>query len=183
MRRKLDNRSEKNIFVGYSAHGVGFRLYNPESNFIHTKREVEFLENTKWVWNCDTNKPSKEYLFIDPFVFDQSTNDLSTDLNSSESTPIISPHSTPSNQLPKPTLTHHISQPINTPINSREPSPSPIVPTQTITQPNVNYLGPSTKRIIKTPTWLKDYYTGNEKDDEACRFALTVADHMCYEQA
>ncbi|KAK1431533.1 hypothetical protein QVD17_07993 [Tagetes erecta] len=189
MRRKLDNRSEKNIFVGYSAQGVGFRLYNPETKVIHTKREVEFLEKTKWVWNCDTNEPSKEYVFIDPFPFDQSTNNP----NTSESTPSTSPHSTPTNQspTPTPTLTHHTSQPTNTPTNFHEPSPSPTAPTQPITQPiiqpisspNVNNPGPSTKRIIKPPTWLKDYYTGYEEEDVACQFALTVADPISYEQA
>lgn len=41
---KLDNRSEKCIFVGYSEESRAYRLYNPISKKYVITRDVEFKE-------------------------------------------------------------------------------------------------------------------------------------------
>lgn len=70
LRRKLDNKSERNIFIGYSTLSKGYRLYNPDTKKFSTKRDVVFIEDAKWVWNTDKNTPSKTYQFVDPFPND-----------------------------------------------------------------------------------------------------------------
>jgi hypothetical protein len=41
-RRKLDDKSKKGIFIGYSQESSGFRLYNPETQKLTTRRDVVF---------------------------------------------------------------------------------------------------------------------------------------------
>jgi hypothetical protein len=45
LRKKLDDRSEKCIFVGYSETSKAYRLYNPISKKLILSRDVKFLEN------------------------------------------------------------------------------------------------------------------------------------------
>ncbi|KAK1417486.1 hypothetical protein QVD17_26615 [Tagetes erecta] len=167
-RRKLDNKSEKNIFIGYSSQSYGYRLYNPETKTITTKKDVEFFEDAKWVWNCDKEEPTKEYVFIDPFIFQSNTNPHELPTSSNQSTPMPSPQTIHTN----PSLDND---------SSHETSPSPIN-----SQIHNNQPGPS-KRTIKPPSWLKDYYfgdsSGNEEETSTCQFALTITDPISYDQA
>ncbi|KAJ1704767.1 hypothetical protein LUZ63_004546 [Rhynchospora breviuscula] len=52
-RRKLDQKSEKCIFIGYCIQSKGYRLYNPETKKIIVSRNVMFDENMSWKWNSD----------------------------------------------------------------------------------------------------------------------------------
>jgi hypothetical protein len=45
LRKKLDDRSEKCIFTGYSETSKAYRLYNRISNKPILSRDVKFLEN------------------------------------------------------------------------------------------------------------------------------------------
>jgi hypothetical protein len=45
LRRKLDGKSEKCIFTGYSETSKSYRLYNPISKKLILSRDVKFLEN------------------------------------------------------------------------------------------------------------------------------------------
>ncbi|GAU36721.1 hypothetical protein TSUD_318190 [Trifolium subterraneum] len=47
-RKKLDDKSEPMVFVGY--HRTGYRLYNPTSDKIEISRDVKVLENESWDW-------------------------------------------------------------------------------------------------------------------------------------
>ncbi|GAU47337.1 hypothetical protein TSUD_101250, partial [Trifolium subterraneum] len=47
-RKKLDDKSEPMIFVGY--HTGAYRLYNPTSDKIEISRDVKVLENESWDW-------------------------------------------------------------------------------------------------------------------------------------
>jgi hypothetical protein len=48
LRRKLDDRSEKCIFTGYSETSKAYRLYNPITKKLILSRDVQFLENQFW---------------------------------------------------------------------------------------------------------------------------------------
>jgi hypothetical protein len=48
LRKKLDDRSEKCIFVGYSETSKAYRLHNPISKKLILSRDVKFLENRFW---------------------------------------------------------------------------------------------------------------------------------------
>ncbi|KAK9157521.1 hypothetical protein Scep_004095 [Stephania cephalantha] len=53
VRQKLDEKSEKCIFVGYCNQSKAYRLYNPLSGQIVIRRDVVFDENTCWKWSED----------------------------------------------------------------------------------------------------------------------------------
>jgi hypothetical protein len=45
LRKKLDDRSEKCIFTGYSETSKAYRLYNPITKKLILSRDIQFLEN------------------------------------------------------------------------------------------------------------------------------------------
>lgn len=68
LRQKLDNRSEKCIFVGYSEQSKAYRLYNPVTKKFVMSRDVKFLENKSWSdqENETLNGPNPLQLFDEP---------------------------------------------------------------------------------------------------------------------
>lgn len=48
MRSKLDDKSEKCIFVGYSERSKAYKLYNPKTNKIVISRDVNFDEKAAY---------------------------------------------------------------------------------------------------------------------------------------
>lgn len=63
-RRKLDEKSKKYIFVGYSETSLGYRLLDPEKHTIKIARDVVFLENSF----IDSNIENAPVLPRDPAV-------------------------------------------------------------------------------------------------------------------
>jgi len=55
LRKKLDDRSEKCIFTGYSETSKSYRLYNPISKKLILSRDVNFSGNQ--LWNKSENQP------------------------------------------------------------------------------------------------------------------------------
>jgi hypothetical protein len=53
MRRKLDDRSERCIFVGYSEESRAYRLYNPITKKYVINRDVQFKEEEAWDGSID----------------------------------------------------------------------------------------------------------------------------------
>ena len=49
-RQKLDETSEKCIFIGYSSMSKGYKLYNLKKNKTLVSRDVIFDENATWNW-------------------------------------------------------------------------------------------------------------------------------------
>ena len=49
-RRKLDVKSKKCIFVGYSPQSKAYKLYNPVSEKVIISRDVVFHETARWDW-------------------------------------------------------------------------------------------------------------------------------------
>jgi hypothetical protein len=62
-RVKLDDKSEKFIFVGYDQSSKGYKLYNPDNNKIVISRDVVFDEEGEW----DFGTHKKEYSFFPEF--------------------------------------------------------------------------------------------------------------------
>jgi hypothetical protein len=52
-RTKLDDKSEKCIFVGYGDRRMGYKLYNPITKKVIMSRDVIFEEDKTWQWNDD----------------------------------------------------------------------------------------------------------------------------------
>ncbi|CAA7045430.1 unnamed protein product [Microthlaspi erraticum] len=52
-RSKLDNKSEKYIFIGYDANSKGYKLYNPETKKTIISRNVIFDEEGEWDWRSN----------------------------------------------------------------------------------------------------------------------------------
>jgi hypothetical protein len=52
-RTKLDDKSEKCIFVGYGDLRMGYKLYNPITKKLIISRDVIFEEDKTWQWNDD----------------------------------------------------------------------------------------------------------------------------------
>ncbi|KAJ0589103.1 putative RNA-directed DNA polymerase [Helianthus annuus] len=174
MRKKLEDKSERSIFIGYSSQSKGYRLYNPITKKFSVKRDVVFLEETKWDWSTNSSKDNKS---CDPFPTDV------TDHNPSKSTAV--------NNTPPPQPISNNTQPSLT-TNSPDPSQSPNtnVPMFQTSEPTrqTDVAGPS-KRQSKQPAWLKDYVSGDgisEEEDGAmyvCQFALNVADPLTFQEA
>eukprot|EP00253_Pinus_taeda_P019173 PITA_19173 len=48
LRRKLDNKGEKCIFIGYSEESKAYRLYIPSTKKFFVSRDVQFIEEKTW---------------------------------------------------------------------------------------------------------------------------------------
>ena len=48
MRKKLVNKGQKCIFVGYSEETKGYKLYDPVTRKVIISRDVQFIENEAW---------------------------------------------------------------------------------------------------------------------------------------
>jgi hypothetical protein len=53
MRRNLDERIDKYVFVGYSEESKSYRLYNPITKNYVINRDVEFKEEEAWDGSID----------------------------------------------------------------------------------------------------------------------------------
>jgi hypothetical protein len=90
-RTKLDEKSEKCIFIGYCTQSKGYRLYNPESGKIIVSRNVMFDENANWKWNEEKQGveiiESIELDDVEDEVLQQPSSIVNSDLNSSSVEP------------------------------------------------------------------------------------------------
>ena len=48
LRRKLDSKGEKCIFIGYSEESKAYRLYIPSTKKFFVSRDVQFIEEEAW---------------------------------------------------------------------------------------------------------------------------------------
>lgn len=79
-RRKLDDKSEKLVFVGYAENSKGYKFYNPQNGKTIISRDVKFDEEGSWEWNISQDESYNFLpLFDESLVVDQlQTKDVST---------------------------------------------------------------------------------------------------------
>ncbi|KAK4386674.1 Retrovirus-related Pol polyprotein from transposon TNT 1-94 [Sesamum angolense] len=61
-RHKLEEKTEKGIFLGYSTQSKGYRIYNLKTKKLIISRDVEFDEDTMWNW--DEEKVERQSVMI-----------------------------------------------------------------------------------------------------------------------
>ena len=50
-RKKLDSKSEKYLFIGYSGESKAYKLLDRRTGKVIISRDVEFYENKMWDWS------------------------------------------------------------------------------------------------------------------------------------
>jgi len=48
LRKKLDNKGEKCVFIGYCDESKAYKLYNPSTKKLIISRDVQFIEDEAW---------------------------------------------------------------------------------------------------------------------------------------
>ncbi|KAL0393106.1 UNVERIFIED_CONTAM: Retrovirus-related Pol polyprotein from transposon RE2 [Sesamum radiatum] len=61
-RHKLEEKTEKGIFLGYSTQSKGYRIYNLKTKKLIISRDVEFDEDAMWNW--DEEKVERQSVMI-----------------------------------------------------------------------------------------------------------------------
>ena len=90
LRTKLEEKSEKFIFIGYSHQSKAYRLYNPTKKTVVISRNVEFNEKAQWEWkenSDDRRRGEKTVIFAEPQEVVHDTSSSSPSIPSSPSTP------------------------------------------------------------------------------------------------
>ncbi|KAK2981445.1 hypothetical protein RJ640_001959 [Escallonia rubra] len=59
-RKKLDDKSEKFIFIGYNQESKGYKLYNHVDKKMKVSQDVTFEEKSSWDW---TDRDKEQYVF------------------------------------------------------------------------------------------------------------------------
>jgi hypothetical protein len=94
-RKKLDDRGEKCIFLGYSEESKAYKLYNPLTKKSVVSRDVIFDEESVWSWR-DEDKAKEQQVLEEPEELSRKA-PLSTPPSSQPTTPSIAHRdSTPS---------------------------------------------------------------------------------------
>ena len=63
-RRKLDDKSEKYVFISYDSSSKGYKLYNPSNEKVISSKDVVFdEEESTWDWNV---QEVEHYNFFPP---------------------------------------------------------------------------------------------------------------------
>ncbi|KAL0358315.1 UNVERIFIED_CONTAM: putative mitochondrial protein [Sesamum angustifolium] len=55
-RHKLEEKTEKGIFLGYSTQSKGYRIYNLKTKKLIISRDVDFDEDAMWNWDEEKRK-------------------------------------------------------------------------------------------------------------------------------
>ncbi|GJW86332.1 retrovirus-related pol polyprotein from transposon TNT 1-94 [Tanacetum coccineum] len=80
-RSKLNDRSEKHVFVGYDKQSKGYKLYNPVTRKVAVSRDVEFEEEGSWDWSIEQNE---RYDFL-PMTDEEETGESGDEVQQLES--------------------------------------------------------------------------------------------------
>ena len=110
LRSKLDETSEKCVFMGYSSQTKGYRLYNLQKQKMIVCKDVLFSENLAWDWNQGSVLKKK---VPENVVQDEQDVPEELEINPPQQSP---PHSP---QQPSPADSEAQSTPSSTPIRLR----------------------------------------------------------------
>ncbi|KAM1744384.1 hypothetical protein ACFX11_011278 [Malus domestica] len=91
-RTKLDDKSEKFIFIGYDSNSKGYKLYNPNNGKMVISRDVTFDEEGEW----DFSSHASDLSFFPQFEEEneQGTMEQAREVQQESTTPPASPTST-----------------------------------------------------------------------------------------
>ena len=107
MRSKLDDKSEKCIFIGYSERSKAYKLYNPVTKKMVISRDVRFDENSSF----EELEAEKEYLPVFPFEFEEDENvENVIEEDNVPDSPVSQASSSSTNSSPNPTRRMRSSQ-------------------------------------------------------------------------
>lgn len=70
-RHKLEDKSEKSIFIGYCLKTKAYKMYNPNTGKVLLSRDVVFREDARWDWGSGNNTRSV-YVWDDAFPVEPS---------------------------------------------------------------------------------------------------------------
>ncbi|KAL0340069.1 UNVERIFIED_CONTAM: Retrovirus-related Pol polyprotein from transposon TNT 1-94 [Sesamum radiatum] len=76
-RHKLEEKTEKGIFLGYSTQSKGYRIYNLKTKKLIISRDVEFDEDAMWNW--DEEKVERQSVMIPKEIPPQQQQEEGTD--------------------------------------------------------------------------------------------------------
>jgi len=65
LRRKLDSKGEKCIFIGYNEQSKAYRLYIPSTKNFFISRDVQFIEDEAWDGSIEKTVNVKNYFSQD----------------------------------------------------------------------------------------------------------------------
>lgn len=105
-RQKLDAKSLKLLFIGYSAYSKAYRCLDPEMKRVHVSREISFFEEKQWDWRKDAKSAAQiftpfyevERNLVDNSSFESQSSDPSNEWLESPQTQVIF-HSIPAKKL------------------------------------------------------------------------------------
>nr|GEX83448.1 retrovirus-related Pol polyprotein from transposon TNT 1-94 [Tanacetum cinerariifolium] len=72
-RLKLNDRSEKHVFVGYDKQSKGYKLYNPVTRNVVVSRDMKFDEEGSWDWSIQESERYDFLLMTDEEETDESS--------------------------------------------------------------------------------------------------------------
>jgi len=107
-RYKLDEKSKKCIFVGYSTQSKAYKLYNPLSGKIVISRNVMFNEDASWNFDSE-NVSSNIKLPPTDEAFQQEPATVSVPGNTSSSSPTSSSRATHQSRTSAPASDHNLT--------------------------------------------------------------------------
>uniref|UniRef100_A0A803MBX5 Retroviral polymerase SH3-like domain-containing protein n=1 Tax=Chenopodium quinoa TaxID=63459 RepID=A0A803MBX5_CHEQI len=123
-RRKLDKKSEKCIFIGYSPKSKAYRLYNPLSGKVIIRRDVQFNEEEFWNWNHDSIANTQTHILAtDVFPPKPEATEFENSVLESQSLQSGGSSSSPSPSTPPTTNSSQRSSAASTPSSSSSESP------------------------------------------------------------
>lgn len=178
LRKKLDARSHKCVFLGVSQESKAYRLYDPTNKKIVISRDVIFDEDASWNWSKE-NQVQQELIIKDDEVQESQQEDENRE----------GPQ-TPSHSLPTPNSggTSPQIQSMSQTEETSEVSSSPVSPdseNSRVHNTPIPQIG-SPVRNRRPPAWTNDYYMSEDmfNEDEA-GFAMysVMDDPTMYEEA
>lgn len=124
---KLDEKSEKCIFIGYCTQSKAYRLYNPLSRKILIRRDVVFDEMASWNWSGSNEKIQEQILIPTGITFDgiQQPTPTATAASSSSTSPDSSSSPSPRRNSSSTTLKESPDEPIPLRRSTRPTKPNP----------------------------------------------------------
>lgn len=154
-RTKLDDKSFVCILTGMSEESKAYRLIDPQTLKVVVSKDVIFEENKSWVWNQVENEQDEKEITWGDYDFAEDDYEFVNEhgANEEDDDPATPDHSTPE-------------------LTSSHTTPE--------SSPNSSVVGEGRQqRTRRRPTYLNDYFTGDELESNSDEDALHITDLVC----